>query len=72
MPKSTHRPRNVVLAASSIEVHCPYCDAAQPAPGGSEFCETHETKEMCDGSVRLCVSCDSPIRTIWNNKVQAI
>jgi hypothetical protein len=76
MPPIAHnpklRPRNAVLVASSIEVHCPYCDSAQPAPGGSEFCEPVEAKEMCDGSVRPCVSCDAQIRMIWSTKVQVI
>ncbi len=66
------RARNVILVASSIEAHCPHCDAAQPAPGGSEFCEPLEAKEMCDGQVRSCVSCDAPIRMTWQDKVQVI
>lgn len=66
------RLRNVVLVASSIKIHCPYCDAAQPAPGGSEFCEPIEARGMCDGSVRPCVSCDAQIRMIWSNRVQVI
>jgi len=66
------RPRNAVLVASSIEVHCPHCEAAQPAPGGSEFCEPHEAKEMCDGQIRPCVSCAEPIRMAWHDKVQVL
>lgn len=66
------RPRNAVLVATAIEVHCPHCEAAQPAPGGSEFCEVREAKEMCDGAVKPCVACDEPIRMIWHDKVQVI
>lgn len=71
-PAPKQRPRNAVLVASSIEVHCPYCEASQPAPGGSEFCEPSEAKEMCDGQIRPCVSCDAPIRLTWHTKVQVI
>ncbi len=66
------RPKNVVLVAASIEVHCPHCDAAQPAPGGSEFCENREARAMCDDSVRSCVSCDEPIRMVWQDKVSVM
>jgi hypothetical protein len=66
------RPRNAVLVATAIEVHCPHCDAAQPAPGGSEFCEPREAKEMCDGTVKSCVACDAPIRMTWHDKAQVI
>ena len=44
------RARNAVLVAAAIEVQCPHCGAAQPAPGGSEFCEPSEAREMCDGA----------------------
>ena len=70
MAMTNPRPRNAILIATAIEVHCPYCDAAQPAPGGSEFCEVRESKEMCDGSVKACVACDAPIRMVWHDKVQ--
>lgn len=71
-PPKKQRPRNVSLVACAIEVHCPHCGTAQPAPGGSEFCEPHEAKEMCDGQIRACVSCDEPIRMTWHDKVSVI
>jgi hypothetical protein len=66
------RPRNALLVAVAIEVQCPYCGATQPAPGGSEFCEISEAKEMCGGQIQSCVSCDGPIRVMWHDKVQVL
>ncbi len=71
-PRPRGRARNVVLVAVTIEVQCPYCGAAQPAPGGSEFCEPSEARELCDGGVASCVSCDEPIRMTWHDKVQVV
>lgn len=61
------RARDAVLVATEVEVHCPHCDAAQPAPDGSEFLDPGEAREMCDGEVRACASCDAPIRMIWRD-----
>ena len=64
------RVENAVLVAVAIGIQCPHCDASQPAPGGSEFCEPSEAREMCDDSVVPCVACDQPIRLTWHDKVQ--
>lgn len=62
--------KNAVIVATAVEIHCPHCDAAQPAPGGSEFCQPSEAREMCDETTRPCVSCDEPIRFAWHDRVQ--
>lgn len=64
------RTPNVIVQAFTVEVVCPHCGSAQPAPGGSEFCEIREAKEMCDGSVKECAACDEQIRMTWPSKAQ--
>lgn len=61
--------RNAVLTAVTVEVRCPHCDDPQPGPDGSHVLDTVTAKEMCTGDRVLCVSCDEPIRLIWNDKV---
>lgn len=60
----------VIIVAASVELHCPRCEATQPAPGGSEFCEPIEARAMCDGRVTNCVACDEPIRMTWQDRVR--
>lgn len=61
--------RNVVLVAITLEVRCPHCGAAQPAPDGSETVDVLTAKELCSGDRVLCVVCDEPIRLMWRDKV---
>jgi hypothetical protein len=61
--------RNVVLVAITLEVRCPHCGAAQPAPDGSETVDVSTAKELCSGDRALCVACDEPIRLAWHDKV---
>lgn len=63
------RPRNAILVATAIEIHCPHCDASIVALGGSEFCEPREAREICDGSTKECPSCEGPVRMIWHDKI---
>ncbi len=61
--------RNAVLVAVTLEVRCPHCDAAQPAPDGSETVDVSTAKELCSGERTLCAACDEPIRLAWSDKV---
>jgi phage terminase large subunit GpA-like protein len=61
--------RNVILVAITLEVRCPHCGAAQPAPDGSETVDVSTAKELCSGDRALCVACDEPIRLAWHDKV---
>lgn len=63
--------RNVVLVAITVEVRCPHCGAAQPAPDGSETVDVPTAKELCLGGRTLCVACDEPIRLTWSDRVSA-
>lgn len=61
--------RNVVLVVITLEVRCPHCGAAQPAPDGAEVVDVDTAKDLCSGERTLCVACDEPIRLLWNDKV---
>lgn len=61
--------RNVVLVAITLEVRCPHCGAAQPAPDGLEVVDVATAKELCSGERTLCVACDEPLRLTWSDRV---
>ncbi len=59
----------VILVATTLEVRCPHCGAAQPAEDGSEVMDVGEAKKLCSGNRTQCVACDEPIRLSWHDKV---
>jgi hypothetical protein len=63
--------RNAVLVATEIEIRCPYCGVARPAPDGSPGHSTKEALDACERQIEPCGSCGEPIRMAWHDKIGA-